>query len=196
MSETTTTDNDGLGGAPCSAFGPGSVFDGIVVKLLCGGVEVVVMTPTIQDLKTVLDERFPEVRYNEQKFGSATISVRRFKPNASALATVKEKAMETETGTSVGVAQPPIVRRLPAAQQEVIDRLKRGETLMWCGDAGPEISGRPFWPQKRTVRAMLRDGLLVWGDYLNETQKQCGMRPLILPPNATALATQPAPQKP
>lgn len=76
-----------------------------------------------------------------------------------------------------------IVRRLPAAQQEVIDRLKNGEKLKWYGNAGPEISGRPLWPQKRTVETMLRKGLLIWGDYLNETQKQFGIRPLILPPN-------------
>jgi len=90
---------------------------------------------------------------------------------------------QNEHTADARLAFEPLVRRLPSAQKEVIDRLKNGETLMWNGYAGPEISGRPFWPQRRTVRAMLRDGLLVWGDYHNETQKQCGDRPLILPPN-------------
>ena len=94
-----------------------------------------------------------------------------------------EKIMKKSTENVIGGPMPRLVRRLPTAQQEVIDRLTRGEYLMWH-PMGPEISGRPFWPQKRTVLAMLRDGLLVWGDYHNETQKQCGMRPLKLPPNS------------
>ncbi len=69
------------------------------------------------------------------------------------------------------------------AMREVIERLRGGERLMWCGDAGPEISGRPFWPQKRTVRKMLSLGLLVWGEWLNDTQKQCGIRPIVLAAN-------------
>jgi len=74
-------------------------------------------------------------------------------------------------------------RMKPTAQREVIERMQRGETLMWHGNAGPQISGRPFWPQKRTVRAMLRAGLLVWGRHFNETQKELGICPLILSPN-------------
>lgn len=80
-------------------------------------------------------------------------------------------------------SQQRMVRRRSPAMREVIERLKRGETLMWYGMAGPEISGRPFWPQARTVRAMLRDGLLVWGEWKNDTQKDCGIRALVLPPN-------------
>ena len=93
--------------------------------------------------------------------------------------------METSTHTAPPVDLDRLVQRLPSAQQEVIDRLKNGETLKWY-PMGPEISGRAFWTQNRTVRAMLRDGLLVWGDYLNETQKRCGMRPLTLPLNETS----------
>lgn len=70
--------------------------------------------------------------------------------------------------------------KTPPAQAEVIRRLKAGERLMWFGDSGPEISGRAFWPQKRTVRAMLKSGLLKWDEYNNETQRQCGIRPLVL----------------
>ncbi len=66
------------------------------------------------------------------------------------------------------------------AQAEVVRRMRAGETLMWFGDSGPEISGRPLWPQKRTVRAMLKNGTLKWGEYNNETQRRCGIRPLLL----------------
>ena len=69
---------------------------------------------------------------------------------------------------------------LSGAMREVIERMKRGETLMWFGDNGPEISGRPMWPKKRTVRAMVSRGLLVWGEAFNETQRQCGIFPLLL----------------
>lgn len=69
---------------------------------------------------------------------------------------------------------------MSATQQEVVRRLQAGEILNWFGDAGPEISGRPFWPQKRTVRAMIKAGILKWGEYRNEIQRQCGIRPVIL----------------
>lgn len=84
----------------------------------------------------------------------------------------------------------------PTAQREVIERMQRGETLMWHGNAGPQISGRPFWPQKRTVRAMLRDGLLVWGRHFNESQKRLGICPLILSPNDQDQRQSPAPPTP
>lgn len=73
------------------------------------------------------------------------------------------------------------MKRISPTMQEVLDRLDAGERLWWHGDHGPEISGRPFWPQKRTVRAMLARGLLVWCDPLNETQRQLGMRMLRRP---------------
>lgn len=67
------------------------------------------------------------------------------------------------------------MNRMTNAQCEVIRRLQSGERLVWFGHCGPEISGRAFWPQKRTVRAMLRAGLLRWCEVANETQGQCGI---------------------
>lgn len=64
------------------------------------------------------------------------------------------------------------------AQERVLNDLKSGCRLWWFGDSGPEMSDRSFWPQKRTVRAMLRDGLLAWRPYQNETQRECGIREL------------------
>ena len=64
---------------------------------------------------------------------------------------------------------------MSTAQQQVLDDLRNGRRLWWFGDNGPEMSGRPFWPQKRTVRAMLRDGLLRWKPYNNKTQEECGI---------------------
>jgi hypothetical protein len=58
--------------------------------------------------------------------------------------------------------------------------MREGHTLMWCGNAGPELSSRPFWPQKRTVRALIRDGVLKWGEHNNETQRQTGICPILL----------------
>lgn len=63
---------------------------------------------------------------------------------------------------------------MTSAQKRVLDLLGKGERLWWFGDSGPEMSGHPFWPQKRTVRAMLRDGLLRWKEYQNESQRQAG----------------------
>lgn len=51
---------------------------------------------------------------------------------------------------------------------------------MWYGESGPELGDTPFWPQKRTVRSMLRTGVLVWGKPLNKTQEECGIIPLEL----------------
>ena len=65
-------------------------------------------------------------------------------------------------------------------QKRVIADLRSGRRLIWWGDTGPEMSDRPFWPQKRTVRAMLRDGLLRWKPWKNETQRQLGIRELEL----------------
>ena len=42
--------------------------------------------------------------------------------------------------------------RLTAAQSRLVNLMRSGRTLDWNGDAGPELSGYPFWPQKRTVR--------------------------------------------
>jgi hypothetical protein len=34
--------------------------------------------------------------------------------------------------------------------------MQNGKRLFWHGDAGPELEGHPFWPQKVTVRALLK----------------------------------------
>ncbi len=67
-----------------------------------------------------------------------------------------------------------------SAQERVLGDLKSGRRLWWFGDSGPEMSGpgRAFWPQKRTVRAMLRDELLTWCPVENETHRECGIREL------------------
>jgi hypothetical protein len=51
---------------------------------------------------------------------------------------------------------------------------------MWWGDAGPELDGFPFWPQKRTVRSLIRDGVLKWSPPHNRTQDECGIYPIVL----------------
>lgn len=63
-------------------------------------------------------------------------------------------------------------------QKRILDLLRAGHRLVWFGARGPEMSGFPAWPQKRTVRAMVRDGLLRWKPWANEAQKQCGIREL------------------
>jgi hypothetical protein len=62
----------------------------------------------------------------------------------------------------------------------LIERMKQGRRLFWFGDNGPELDGFPFWPDKKTVRGLLAEGILRWGEYLNETQKQCGICELVL----------------
>jgi hypothetical protein len=59
-------------------------------------------------------------------------------------------------------------------QKQVLDDLRNGCRLWWFGDNGPEMTGKPFWPQKRTVRAMLRDGLLRWKPWASDADKKCG----------------------
>jgi hypothetical protein len=51
--------------------------------------------------------------------------------------------------------------------------MRAGHRLWWHGDDGPEIEG--YWPQKRTVRAMLKAGLLRWRPWANDTQRKCGI---------------------
>ena len=65
--------------------------------------------------------------------------------------------------------------RLTRPQQQVVDGLRAGHSLMWFGDNGPEMEGRCFWPQRGTVRAMLRKGVLQWKEYANDTQRECGI---------------------
>lgn len=61
------------------------------------------------------------------------------------------------------------------AQRLLLDRMSSGRRLWWFGDNGPEIEGHPFWPQKRTVRAMIRAGLLRWKPWANSTQRDAGV---------------------
>jgi hypothetical protein len=70
--------------------------------------------------------------------------------------------------------------KLHGARRRLVELMQRGYTLMWCGDNGPELSGHPFWPQKRTVRSLLRDGVLKCGEPLNRTQGECGIYPVTL----------------
>ena len=72
-----------------------------------------------------------------------------------------------------------MTRRLSAAQALVV-RMRAGDRLWWFGDSGPEIDGRSFWPQKRTVRVLLRSGVLAWAPPANETQRRCGIRELLV----------------
>lgn len=83
-------------------------------------------------------------------------------------------------------------------QRRVVEMLQQGCRLWWHGDMGPEmddapwvdgmptIEGIPCWPQKRTVRALIRDGVLRWMEYKNEVQKQAGTRELELNPERTS----------
>lgn len=74
-------------------------------------------------------------------------------------------------------------KKLSPAQRKLVGLLRDGHRLWWFGDNGPEIDGRPFWPQKRMVRTLLGQGVLRWKPYLNETQRQCGFRELELAPH-------------
>lgn len=69
----------------------------------------------------------------------------------------------------------------------LLQLMREGHTLMWHGSNGPELSDFPFWPQKRTVRPLLDAGLLAWAPHHNETQKQCGIRPIALTEKGKAL---------
>ena len=70
--------------------------------------------------------------------------------------------------------------RLTPAQHDVVEGMRAGHRLVWFGDAGPELEGRPLWPQPRTVRALLRRGVLEWGEPVNDTQLECGIYPVKL----------------
>ena len=70
------------------------------------------------------------------------------------------------------------LRGKSGTQARILSLLAAGHTLMWFGDAGPEMSGFENWPQKRTVRAMIRANMLRWCEPLNETHRECGIVPL------------------
>lgn len=61
------------------------------------------------------------------------------------------------------------------AQRKLIERMQAGHRLWWFGDNGPELIGCPFWPQKRTVRALLRAGVLQWKPPQNKAQAESGI---------------------
>lgn len=65
--------------------------------------------------------------------------------------------------------------RITATQRLLLDRMSAGRRLWWFGDNGPELERHPFWPQKRTVRAMIRGGVLRWKPWANDTQHAAGI---------------------
>ena len=69
---------------------------------------------------------------------------------------------------------------LSKTQRQLVALMQRGYKLMWFGDNGPELEGTPFWPQKGTVRSLIRRGVLEWGKPLNRTQAEAGIFPLVL----------------
>ena len=70
--------------------------------------------------------------------------------------------------------------KLSTTQQKLVELMQQGHTLMWFGDNGPELEGTPFWPQKGTVRSLLRRGVLEWGKPNSRTQEQAGIVPVVL----------------
>lgn len=64
------------------------------------------------------------------------------------------------------------------AQKLLVERMKAGHKLVWSGDHGPELAGYPMWPQKRTVRALLKAGVLRWLPYRTDSQRQAGISPI------------------
>jgi hypothetical protein len=66
-------------------------------------------------------------------------------------------------------------RTISKTQRRLLDRMSTGLRLGWFGDNGPELERHPFWPQKRTVRAMLAAGLLRWKPWENATQRAAGI---------------------
>ena len=70
--------------------------------------------------------------------------------------------------------------KLTTNQRQLVELMQRGYKLMWFGDNGPELDGFPFWPQKGTVRSLIRRGVLEWGKPLNRVQEECGIFPVVL----------------
>ena len=70
--------------------------------------------------------------------------------------------------------------KLRGARLRLVELMRRGYTLLWWGDNGPELDGFPFWPQRRTVRSLIRDGVLKRGPANNRTQDECGIYPIVL----------------
>jgi len=70
--------------------------------------------------------------------------------------------------------------KLLGARLRLVELMRAGHRLMWCGDHGPELEGCDNWPQKRTVRSLIRDGVLKWSPPHNRTQDECGIYPIVL----------------
>ena len=60
-------------------------------------------------------------------------------------------------------------------QTKLLGLMRAGHKLWWFGDNGPELTGHPFWPHKRTVRQLIAAGVLRWRAPLNQTQAACGI---------------------
>jgi len=64
---------------------------------------------------------------------------------------------------------------LTSTQLKLIERMQAGHRLWWFGNRGPKLSGFPFSPTKRTVRALVRDGVFRWKPPLNQTHTGAGI---------------------
>ena len=60
-------------------------------------------------------------------------------------------------------------------QERLVSLMRKGHRLWWYGDNGPELEEFSFWPQKRTVRALLSQGILEWAEYANKNQREAGI---------------------
>lgn len=76
---------------------------------------------------------------------------------------------------------------LTKTQAVLIEKMRGGLRLWWFGFAGPELEDHRFWPQARTVRSMLRAGVLRWKPWANSTQRNAAIRELeaVLPTDHT-----------
>jgi hypothetical protein len=70
--------------------------------------------------------------------------------------------------------------KLSPTQQRLIELMREGRRLMWWGDNGPELEGTPFWPQKSTVRSLIRREVLRMLPPLNTAHQVCGIYPVVL----------------
>ena len=68
---------------------------------------------------------------------------------------------------------------LRGARRRLVELMRGGRRLMWFGEL-PCLEGFRDWPQKRTVRSLVRDGMLKCGEPLNRTQSECGIYPVTL----------------
>ncbi len=69
--------------------------------------------------------------------------------------------------------------KLHGARKRLVELMQQGRTLMW-GPGGPVLVGTPRWPRRRTVEALIRDGVLKWAEASDRTQANGGMWPVVL----------------